>query len=365
MARLFSGGDGSVLATWAGETLAEEMGRAVAGVGDLTGDGVPDVIVGSPLADDTGVDAGLARVYSGGSGLLVHTLLSDCSIQAGALFGSAVAGAGDADGDDLPDVVVGAPGPHCTVLSARGAVWIFSGPTGALIVVVGGKEWIGKLGALVAGAGDVDADGRFDVVAGSPSRAQSSADVQGRARIYSADGAPPLLGSSGPIGAHYGAAVVGAGDFDLDGFCDVAVGAPDHSVGGAPSGQVTFVRSFALWTNLGQGLSGGSGTPSLTGQSLLAGGQLELDLAGAAADARLFLIVGFESMPVPFKGGTLVPAPDSVFAGTTNAAGGYRLFPHSTGPLPSGQEYYLQAWIEDAAGPAGLSASTALRATVP
>jgi hypothetical protein len=89
------------------------MGNAVAGAGDVNGDGYADVIVGARLYDAGETDEGAAFVFpgraegiaDGNPATAAAQLESD---QAGANMGNAVAGAGDVNGDGCADVIVGA-----------------------------------------------------------------------------------------------------------------------------------------------------------------------------------------------------------------------------------------------------------------
>lgn len=103
-ARVHSGDDGSVLSTVTGPDNAG-FGRALAGIGDMNGDGTPDWAVGAPLDDQNGVGSGSLFVYSGADTSLVHVIHGN----AGAQFGSAVCHAGDVDQDRLDDLLVAAP----------------------------------------------------------------------------------------------------------------------------------------------------------------------------------------------------------------------------------------------------------------
>jgi probable HAF family extracellular repeat protein len=120
------------------------------------------------------------------------------------------------------------------------------------------------------------------------------------------------------------------------------------------------------WTDLGHGLPGSAGTPVLQGTGTLLGGKpMALALNGAASLAPAFLCTGIAPLAAPFKGGILVPTPTIVVALGTDAGGELDL--PATWPmgLPSGLQVYFQAWIVDAAGPAGFAASNGLRATLP
>lgn len=81
--------------------------RTLSGVGDVNGDGRPDLIVGAP-------NDGFARVYSGIDGSVLYNFDGDDTRDAtGRLigrFGSSVSGAGDINGDGIDDFIVGASG---------------------------------------------------------------------------------------------------------------------------------------------------------------------------------------------------------------------------------------------------------------
>src|SRR6266545_3813341 len=85
------------------------FGAALAGVGDVDGDGVPDLGVGEPSQNVAGQDnQGRVFVFSGATGARLRTL-GNPDPQALARFGFALAGVGDVDGDGVPDLAVGAP----------------------------------------------------------------------------------------------------------------------------------------------------------------------------------------------------------------------------------------------------------------
>ena len=111
-ARVFSGQDGTVLFTFFGDIGAQgedQFGSYVSDAGDFDGDGVADVIVGAPFDDNTAFDSGSARVFSGQDGTVLFTFNGDSSAQGEDQFGFSVSGAGDVSGDGLSDIIVGAP----------------------------------------------------------------------------------------------------------------------------------------------------------------------------------------------------------------------------------------------------------------
>jgi hypothetical protein len=120
------------------------------------------------------------------------------------------------------------------------------------------------------------------------------------------------------------------------------------------------------WQDLGQGLAGSVGTPELEGTGTLGPSTpVALTVSGALPAASTGLVVGFGLANVPFKGGMLVPDLDVLIGFfSTNGSGGLVLA--GTWPaLPSGTTLYYQAWIADAGGPLGFSATNGLSGTVP
>jgi len=132
--------------------------------------------------------------------------------------------------------------------------------------------------------------------------------------------------------------------------------------------DVVFRMLVGRWTYLGQGLAGfGGEIPRLFGGGTLDGGiPFQLELVDARPLATTNLVIGAAELGAPFKGGIMVPAVDVLAAGLPVDADG-RLSITLTLPLgvPAGVPLWFQYWTADADGPAGFSASTALRALTP
>jgi hypothetical protein len=137
---------------------------------------------------------------------------------------------------------------------------------------------------------------------------------------------------------------------------------------GLSAAHVFLQGGGAPWSDLGFGLAGAGGVPTLfaTG-SLVPGSPGTLDLTGAAPSATAFLFLSFTSTPTPFKGGTLAPVPVALtIPMVTNVTGAIPLSWASwPDGLPPGTTLYLQYAVADAGAPAGTALSNALKGVTP
>jgi hypothetical protein len=148
-------------------------------------------------------------------------------------FGSSVAGIGDINTDGRDDVIVGAPG------ESPGRAYIFFGGPGAdglpnLTLV--GESINDHFGYSVASAGDFNGDGYGDVVVGAPWNSAAGVSA-GRVYLYFGgpmlDSLPDLVLTGPQTGYFFGQSVARCGDFNCDGVDDLIVGAPHDPLGDA------------------------------------------------------------------------------------------------------------------------------------
>lgn len=288
------------------------FGEVIVALGDVNGDGLADFAVGEPRRGADGSERGRVWLFGGTPDGLAELAHWDGTSD-GERFGAALAGPGDVDGDGLADLLVGspdasggagrvslyagttgafaddpswglqgAPGEHLGAVLVK--VWDVNGD-GRADFLVGGDDgvslFVGEAGpgahfeALVApdegGLGDLDGDGLADLTAasalGSPPVGAAWPSVRpASAGDFDGDGIPDAWSLTGdakfPVAIVAGrdgstlatpacpdcaagavrAASVAFGDVDGDGYADLAMGAADRSVEGLALGAVFVVR---------------------------------------------------------------------------------------------------------------------------
>lgn len=245
------------LADWsyvfpAGET---EFGSAVAGAGDVNGDGYDDVLIGAPRFEsdaDLLPNEGAVFLFLGNaSGLAADYSWSYTVGQAAALLGSSVAGIGDINGDGYDDIAFGAPNLNYFLEFDFGGVWVFYGSASGPGLVfdwraIGPRQY-SLFGSSVDGAGDVNGDGYLDLIVGACGfDTEFNVDV-GAAYIFYGNGSglqttPGWMVSSDQPYSGFGISVAGLGDVNQDGYADVGVGAPKYSAGESKEGSAFVYR---------------------------------------------------------------------------------------------------------------------------
>ncbi|MEL7170097.1 MAG: hypothetical protein AAGN64_12195, partial [Bacteroidota bacterium] len=155
-----------------GMPLTEEVQRYVGfpakGLGDVDGDGVPDLLVGGAYGSFDAVSkdrlALLSYIVGGADGRVLHTLKPDPDgFDRQSYYGQhgqGLAPAGDLDGDGVPDVVLGDPTFRYDGVEVGTAV-AFSGATGTLLqrFASPAAHEDGRFGEAITSLGDLDGGG--------------------------------------------------------------------------------------------------------------------------------------------------------------------------------------------------------------
>jgi hypothetical protein len=232
-AYVLSGRTGAVLHKLQG-VAAERFGTSSSGAGDQDGDGHADVVIGAPGSNANGQGSGSAYVFSGKTGARIAKLDGE---RAGDAFGNIVAG--QKTGQGTP-VLVGAPsaGPR-----QRGRVYVFRDLRAPASMVLDSDSTGIALGAMFTSlVGDVDGDRVLDVFATDFTNA-AKGPATGRAYVRSGATGQLLLTLTGEnAGDGFGVGSADVGDVNKDGRDDLVIGAWQYSAV-APSGGRIYLYS--------------------------------------------------------------------------------------------------------------------------
>lgn len=234
--RCVSGRTGAPLFDVDGLAFDDEFGISLCALPDVTHDGVADFAVGAWLSDLGGTDSGAVFVVSGSDRSLVTSIPGAAPDDR---FGICVRSLGDVDGDGAHEIAVGALGSDVTASNA-GSVFVVTATSGQLVRAVHGLASDDHFGFSLCAAGDVDLDGVVDLAIGARNAHDASNVAVGSVRVVSgASGAllHALFGTSD--GGLFGYNLDGGADVDLDGVPDLVVGAVFDSTSGFHAGSAS------------------------------------------------------------------------------------------------------------------------------
>lgn len=376
---VFSGASGALIRTLSDPVAMnhDQFGASLAGLGDVDGDGVPDLAVGAPGVNEPGaVKAGRVFIFSGQSGGLLSVVSAPAPVRH-MKFGWSIAATGDLDGDGAGDLVVGAPRARGNGPKRPGEAYLVSGADGSILATLSAPvpRAGARFGWSVAGGGDADGDGKPDVLVGAPREKARHRSSQGRVYLLDASGAL-LADFDDPVRqekALFGDSVAFMPDADGDGIDDILAGADGQDViSGDFAGRVFILRgtdpnnpliadrtapSPERQANFGFAVAGiedldGDGrgdlvatSPDHSGAEVYSGGAFALSGDPNLAVRSDYLLAQIDDPdPVRYSvfGGSVAAAPDFTGDGLAEILVGAEIHKDASG-LRSGRVYVIEA----------------------
>lgn len=241
-----------------GEVDYDQAGKAVAIAGDLNNDGYDDMIIGAPYYDNLIQDGGKVYIVLGqSSGWNFNEKLGTnssgsyrCDLES-AKAGYMVSGAGDVNGDGCDDFLVGAPGKGRVYLifGRSNASWGHNRSLDEADVIFVAENRNENLGWIVASAGDVNHDGKDDILFSTPYSGQSGQEAGKTYLVFGRSSWPyefdlddvdaSFLGEAAFDNSGWTAA--GIKDINDDGFDDFMIGAWYNDNTGEDAGKAYVI----------------------------------------------------------------------------------------------------------------------------
>ena len=359
--------DGTTGFQISGEAASDYVGKTVAAVGDINGDGIQDFVVSAGGIDPNGNTSGGAYVVFGRlSGFPAELNLSTldgtngfqingeaASFAAGGATAGTVAAIGDVNGDGIDDLIIGGPGASPNGASS-GTAWVLfgkntavdgafsanvelSGLNGTTGFQLNGAAVANQAGAPVASAGDINGDGLNDFVVGAyrvnanGALSGSTYVVFGNAGGFAANvELSSLNGTNGfridgeSASSYAGYAVDSAGDINNDGVDDLVIGAIGP-FGGAGGGYVLFGKNTAVDGNFTATLNLATlnGATGFQINGVAAGDRVGFSVSAAGdinGDGIDDVVIGSYG---PDNGGNYAGASYVIFGKTTSVSGNF------------------------------------------
>lgn len=328
--------------------FSDDFGSSVEGLGDLDGDGIPDLVVGAPRDDDGGIDRGAVYVlFLASDGTVAsHQKISQTSglfpaaLDDGGQFGTSLALLGDVNGSGFPELAIGQEEGLANGVKT-GSLWIATLFANGLVLGAaniedgaGGFEGVNETGDLfgcsVEVLGDLNGDGVVDLgVGASNADAPDSGFQQGILWIlYLTDSLTVLdedrigrgeggLDAQLGNGDAFGASLAGLGDLDGDGLVELVVGSPEDDLTASSAGSVRILTlEFCGATASATERNAGSNPSSYSADAPVLGETWTATVDLSTTGHTLAGIVGYpNAFQLPLPGGQTLLVIDALGTG--------------------------------------------------
>ncbi len=242
-----------------GIDVDDSLGVSIASAGDINGDGLDDVIIGAPAANESYVVFGRQSGFPATLSLASLNGLNGFTLRGieGIYAGHSVAAAGDVNGDGVADVIIGAYYAHDSYIvfgRQSGFPTVLNltdldGSNGSVLKLAGG------ISQSVAAAGDINGDGLGDVIIGTPTADANGLDKAGKSyvvfgrqtefpatfKLTDLNGINGFVINGIDANDFSGWSVAAAGDVNGDGVDDVVIGAPTADPNGNDKAGESYV----------------------------------------------------------------------------------------------------------------------------
>jgi len=293
-------------ASFIGEAASDLFGFSVSGAGDVNNDGYEDILIGAYQNDEGGDYAGQTYLIFGkssGWSMDTNLIYSDASFigEAEADYsGYSVSGVGDVNGDGFDDISIGAYGNdvggdragQTYLILGKSSGWSMDTSLSNADASFIGEAAIDKSGSSLSGAGDVNADGYYDILIGALENDEGGADsgktylVYGKSSGWSMDtnlSSPDAFFLGEAEADLSGFSVSGSGDVNGDGFDDILIGAYQNDEGGIQAGQTYLILGWSTHWSMDNDLSAsdasfiGEASGDMSGNSIACVGDVNGD----------------------------------------------------------------------------------------
>jgi len=255
-------------ASFLGEYKYDNAGEAIAGVGDVNGDGYEDFVIGAPQGGLDKPSGGITYLIFGKStGWSKDMLLSDADASfigpdSDDDVGDSLAGAGDVNDDGYNDILIGSPQDDAEH-SFMGRTYLVLGKHDGwkknMSLANADASFIGELkedyaGYSVAGVGDVNGDDYDDMLIAAAHNDEGGYAAGQVYLIFGKNVGWKLNYSLSMSDASFlgekensslGHSVAGAGDVNKDGYDDFLIGSPGMDSLGSYTGKTYLVLGKA------------------------------------------------------------------------------------------------------------------------